>query len=208
MTQEDLQKKIEALKITLKTNSNDANATEKAIDELLSLKGQSMIEPTLLHIPTSDIKDSLNGETFILYKTKQGLLYHQKNGFNLHIPLNGMVNGLYEHAMWLIENKDKVNTFDEGMKQYYHTTLIELAYTFQLLFGMWITDVDFMAYRMKTIDSYIDLLERKIKEQSEKPLQEDNHEENAEFERTMMAIENLKEEVKEELKKEDKKTTD
>lgn len=198
MNKEELKKKLDEVRAKIKNNSKDAPFAEVLVDELVSLKGQMMIEPTLVHLPQTDVIDSIDDETFVLSKTKQGLYYHQKNGFDLLIPINGMTSGLYEQAMWLIENKDNVETFDEDLKQYYKLAMLEIAYTFQMLFGMWLVDKDLIEFRMSMIDKYFDLLSKKLKEAEEAPLQEDTPEENAEFEKTMKAIETLKEEIKKE----------
>lgn len=195
---EELKKKLDEVRAKIKSNSKDAHFAEVLCDELVSLKGQLSIEPTALHIPLSDIVDSIDGETFTLAKTKQGLLYHQKNGFDLFIPVNGMTNGLCEQALWLIEMKDKIEEESDGLKDYYEATMLEIAYTFQMIFGMWMADKDFIEFRMKSISEYIDLITAKIKEAENAPLQEETHEENAEFEKTVQAIETLKEEVKRE----------
>ena len=74
--------------------------------------------------------------------------------------------------------------------------MLEVTYTFQLLFGLWMNDEDFMLLRSECINKYIDLVAKKLKEWEEAPLQEETHEENAEFERTMQALETLKEEAR------------
>jgi hypothetical protein len=199
MKKKEFKEQIEETKIQLKAISRDSHHCDVLIDKLLSLKGQSMIEPTMIHVPMADVIDSIEGETFTLSKTKQGVVYHQKNGFDLFIPLNGMTSGLFEQINWLIDNKDTIdNEQDQDIKDFYKYSMLDIAYTFQMLFGLWMADADFMALRSECINKYIDLVAKKLKEWEEAPLQEETHEENAEFEKTVIAIETLKEEVKRE----------
>lgn len=199
MKREELKKKLDEVRVKIKSNSKDAHFAEVLVDELVSLKGQMMIEPTVLHIPLTDIVDSIDGETFTLSKTKQGVLYHQKNGFDLHIPLNGMTSGLCEQITWLIDNKDTIDEEqDQTIKDFYKYSMIDIAYTFQLIFGLWMNDIEFMELRSECINKYIELVTKKLKEWEESPLQEETHEENAEFEKTVIALETLKDEIKRE----------
>lgn len=193
----DFKKEINEVKAQIKAISNDAHHCDVLISKLLSLKGQSMIEPTMLHIPMKDVESSIEGETFTLNKVKQGVVYHQKNGFDLFIPYNGMTSGLFEQITWLIDNKDTIDDEqDQDIKDFYHYSMLEVTYTFQLLFGLWMNDEDFMLLRSECIDKYINLVTKKLKEREEAPLQEETHEENAEFEKTMQALETLKEEAR------------
>lgn len=199
MKKKEFKEQIEETKIQLKAISRDSHHCDVLIDKLLSLKGQSMIEPTMIHVPMADVIDSIEGKTFTLSKTKQGVVYHQKNGFDLFIPLNGMTSGLYEQINWLIDNKDTIDDEqDQDIKDFYKYSMLDIAYTFQMLFGLWMADADFMALRSECINKYIDLVAKKLKEWEEAPLQEETHEENAEFEKTVIALETLKEEVKRE----------
>ena len=193
----DFKKEINEVKAQIKAISNDAHHCDVLISKLLSLKGQSMVEPTMLHIPMKDVESSIEGETFTLNKVKQGVVYHQKNGFDLFIPYNGMTSGLFEQISWLIDNKDTIDDEqDQDIKDFYHYSMLEVTYTFQLLFGLWMNDEDFMLLRSECINKYIDLVAKKLKEWEEAPLQEETHEENAEFEKTMQALETLKEEAR------------
>jgi hypothetical protein len=197
MEKKELRKEIEEIKTQLKAISRDSHHCDVLIDNLLSLKGQSMIEPTMIHIPMADVESSIEGETFTMTKTKQGVVYHQKNGFDLVIPYNGMTGGLFEHINWLIDNKDTIDQEeDQDVKDFYHFSMLEVAYTFQMLFGLWMNDADFFTLRSECIDKYINLVTKKLKEWEEAPLQEETHEENAEFEKTMQALETLKEEAR------------
>lgn len=197
MEKKELRKEIEEIKTQLKAISRDSHHCDVLIDKLLSLKGQSMIEPTMIHIPMADVESSIEGETFTMTKTKQGVVYHQKNGFDLVIPYNGMTGGLFEHINWLIDNKDTIDQEeDQDVKDFYHFSMLEVAYTFQMLFGLWMNDADFFTLRSECIDKYINLVTKKLKEWEEAPLQEETHEENAEFEKSINALETLKEEVK------------
>lgn len=199
MEKKDLKKQIEETKVQLKAISNDAHHCEVLIDKLMSLKGQTMLEPTMIHIPLKDVESSIEGDTFTLNKVKQGIVYHQKNGFDLFIPYNGMTSGLFEQITWLIDNKDTIDEEqDQTIKDFYKYSMLEIAYTFQLIFGLWMNDIEFMELRSECISKYIDLITKKLKEWEESPLQEENHEENAEFEKTVIALETLKEEIKKE----------
>lgn len=199
MEKKDLKKQIEETKVQLKAISNDAHHCEVLIDKLMSLKGQTMLEPTMIHIPLKDVESSIEGDTFTLNKVKQGIVYHQKNGFDLFIPYNGMTSGLFEQITWLIDNKDTIDEEqDQTIKDFYKYSMIDIAYTFQLIFGLWMNDIEFMELRSECINKYIELVTKKLKEWEESPLQEETHEENAEFEKTVIALETLKDEIKRE----------
>ena len=196
MNKKELKQQIEETKTQLKTISKDTHHCEVLIDKLMSLKGQTMIEPTLIHIPTSDVISSIDGNTFTMTKTKQGVVYHQKNGFDMFIPLNGMTYGLYEQIDWLIEYKDKIDQEEvQEIKDFYMYAMLEVGYTFQMLFGLWMNDKDFVELRSKYINEYAELITRKYQEISDGEIQEETHEENSEFEKSVMALEDIKAEV-------------
>lgn len=196
MDKKELRKQLEETKTQLKGLCNDAHHAEVLIDKIVSLKGQMMIDPTLVHIPLSDVIDSIDGETFSLSKTKQGVVYHQKNGFNLFIPLNGMTNGLFEMINWLVDNKEKIETEEQDVKDFYKYTMLDVAYTFQMIFGMWTNDKELFDFRAESINKYIEIMTKKLNEIANGEAHEEDHAENAEFEKTLYALDTLKEEVK------------
>lgn len=84
MGRKELKAQLEEVKAKIKTNSKDAHFADALISELLSLKGQIDIEPTIVHILTSDIVDQLEGNTFSMIETKQGdAIYKVKGGYTI-----------------------------------------------------------------------------------------------------------------------------
>ena len=103
MDKDILKQKLEETKAKLKANSNDAHFTDALISEMLSLKTQLLHEPTLVHIPMSDISDVYKGDTFEISVTNDGqVVYHIYGGYTL-IADPRMVN-LNQTLRWLIES--------------------------------------------------------------------------------------------------------
>ena len=80
-----LQEKLEEKKKQLVAISKDAHFAKSLIEDLLSLQSQKCIEPTELHVPVSDVIDTLDFDAVSFKVCKTGLLFHAKSGYTVWI---------------------------------------------------------------------------------------------------------------------------
>lgn len=170
----------------IKANSKDVHYAEKLIKEL-----QAVTEPTLLHLPTSEVLDKIEGETFTLYSTAQGILYHQVNGFDILLPYNASTGNIIARLKWLIDNKEEINNASEDEKKYYLASMLDVASTFQFIVGLWIPDKKMEDFRINTVVAYMEILDNILKE-STSELQQQDPEKDGEFKDVALAIEEVK----------------
>lgn len=84
MNKTELKKKLEDVKSKLKTNSKDAHFADALIGELLSIKGQIDIEPTMVNVRIDDIADYFDGGNFEMCVTKDGTaVYRTRGGYTV-----------------------------------------------------------------------------------------------------------------------------
>lgn len=76
-----LQEKLEEKKKQLVAISKDAHFAKSLIEDLLSLQSQKCIEPTELHVPVSDVIDTLDFDPVSFKVCKTGILFHAKSGY-------------------------------------------------------------------------------------------------------------------------------
>lgn len=118
MDKEQLKKKLEEVKVKIKTNSKDAHFADTLIDEILSIKGQLDVEPTIVHIEEKDVVQKLDGDTFSMYITSRGdAVYHVKGGYT--IVADYRMNGLSEAIAGYVLNNDVLDTLSEEERELY-----------------------------------------------------------------------------------------
>ena len=197
MDKKELQKELADIKAKIKANSTDAHFADTLIAELLSIKGQIDHEPTIVHIPLSDVDDKLEGETFAIYSLKSGdVAYHLKGGYTLiasnrFFSLNDALRG-YVANQHIIDTE--LNAED---KELYENDLWASTYLLNLptiAFG----DLEFKYKIVNRIIEYLEELQNKLLVDAE--LQDETPKENKEFEDATMALENLKSEIDKEDK--------
>ena len=179
MTKEDLKKRLEETKAKLKANSKDPHFADALICDLLSLKGQLGHEPTMVHIPLSDVVEELKGDTFEMAVTKKGdAIYHVYGGYT--IIADPRLIGLNSTIRNYIASSNKTN---EGLDEDEQTDIeLDFSATRYVLsapmFAFSSPDIKFQIATdiVKWLnDTAEDLLNR--------PLQEDDEEANIAFEK-------------------------
>ena len=192
MDKKDLKKDLADIKAKIRANSTDAHFADTLIAELLSIKGQIDHEPTLVHIPLSDVNDKLEGETFAIYSLKSGdVAYHLKGGYTLiasnrFFSLNDALRG-YVANQHIIDTE--LNAED---KELYEKDLWASTYLLNLP-TIAFSDLEFKYKIVNRIIEYLEELQKKLLVDAE--LQDETPEENKDFEDATMALETLKSEI-------------
>lgn len=192
MDKKDLKKNLADIKAKIKANSTDAHFADTLIAELLSIKGQIDHEPTLVHIPMSDVDDKLEGETFAIYSLKSGdVAYHLKGGYTL-IASNRFFS-LNDALRGYVANQHIIDTeLNADDKELYENDLWASTYLLNLP-TIAFSDLEFKYKIVNRIIEYLDELQKKLLVDAE--LQDETPKENKEFEDATMALENLKSEI-------------
>lgn len=192
MDKKDLKKDLADIKAKIKANSTDAHFADTLIAELLSIKGQIDHEPTLVHIPLSDVDDKLEGETFAIYSLKSGdVAYHLKGGYTL-IASNRFFS-LNDALRGYVANQHIIDTeLNADDKELYENDLWASTYLLNLP-TIAFSDLEFKYKIVNRIIEYLDELQKKLLVEAE--LQDETPEENREFEDATMALETLKSEI-------------
>lgn len=192
MNKKDLKKDLADIKAKIKANSTDAHFADTLIAELLSVKGQLDHEPTLVHIPLSDVDDKLEGETFAIYSLKSGdVAYHLKGGYTL-IASNRFFS-LNDALRGYVANQHIVDTeLNAEDKELYENDLWASTYLLNLP-TIAFSDLEFKYKIVNRIIEYLEELQKKLLVDAE--LQNETPEENRRFEDATMALETLKSEI-------------
>lgn len=102
----------------LKNICSDAVFADRLIDDLLSLKGQLSIEPTLVHIPLDNVIAEYDFEHFKIIKTLNGYVFKMTGYEQIIRPT---CRTLYGQIDFLMETKDKYDTLSLKQKDMYDT---------------------------------------------------------------------------------------
>lgn len=192
MDKEILKKKLDEAKKKIKANSKDAHFADALVDELLSLKGQLGIEPTLVHIPVDDVVKTLKGETFEMSLTKHGdAIYHVYGGYTIVADGNRMRSLANAIADYVV-NQELVDKLDEKEREAYDLDLSASAYVLNI--PMLAFSDPNLKYDLAT--RMVSWLRESYETALAQPLQEETREQDAAFEDAAKAIENLKENSK------------
>lgn len=198
MQTKEIKAKIGGIKSQIVENSTVKNKARRLIADLLAAKGELDNEPTLVHLPMREVLGEVKGDTFTIYKTEQGMVYEMTNGFMLFIPKNGFTGGLYEMLEWLVDAKDTIDKEEKDIKDFYESTMTDLALSFSMLFGMWIGSEKTIKFRYDMVERYVTLVGELI---DGGELQPADYEAEAEYEKVEKATGMLREMAKEELEK-------
>ena len=192
MDKKDLKKDLADIKAKIKANSTDAHFADTLIAELLSVKGQLDHEPTLVHIPLSDVDDKLEGETFAIYSLNSGdVAYHLKGGYTL-IASNRFFS-LNDALRGYVANQHIIGTeLNAEDKELYENDLWASTYLLNLP-TIAFSDLEFKYKIVNRIIEYLEELQKKFLVDAE--LQDETPEQNKEFEDATMALETLKSEI-------------
>ena len=188
MEKKEIKAKIEEVKAQIKANSKDAHFAEKLIGDLLSLKGQYEHQPTMVHVAMDDILGTLEGNTFTIYKTKNGDTgFHLKGGYDLVVKPT--VESLNKSLASFIDYKDEVEKLTEDKREWYENDLI--ASQFCLTIPIYaFADLDFKYKVANMFADYMLKVQTDLLDNVE--LQEETPEENKRFEEATKGLEELK----------------
>lgn len=188
MNKSELREKMNEVIAKIKVNSKDAHYADKLVDMLLSLKGQLDIEPTLIHLPSEEVVDKLESDTFRLALCKSGeVVYHLKGGMD--IVVQPRAESLYNHLVETINMQDAIKELDEEQQQIIENDIIASTYVLNIPF-MAFGDLEFKYKLANVVIDYLVELQEKMLENAE--LQEETPMENTLFEEATMALEEMK----------------
>ena len=187
-TKEELNKELRVKIAKLKGLCDNAHYGEKLINDILSIKEQLCIEPTLIHVPCYETIKELDFESFKLYETKSGIIV-SANGFRMYV--RPWLHSLYGHLKALIEMKGNYDLLNEQEKENYD---LLLSGTFSIILNPLICFtndeywIDLATYITK---KQVELFQSKL----DAPLQEETPIEDEEFRKNILAAERFKQEV-------------
>ena len=191
MGKAELKKQMNEVVAKIKVNSKDAHYADKLVDMLLSLKGQLDIEPTLIHIPSDDIVEKLESETFRLALCKSGdVVYHLKGGMD--IVVQPKAESLYNYLVDTIRMQEGIKALDEEQQKILENDVIASTYVLNIPF-LAFGDLEFKYKLANIVIDYLVELQDKMLKDTE--LQEETPVENTLFEETTMALEEMKNEA-------------
>lgn len=188
MSNDKLNKKLEDIKKKIKANSKDAHFADALISDLLSIKGQMSIEPTIVHIPEADVVKKLKGETFEMAVTKHGdAVYHVYGGYTI-IADGSRMRSLAQSIADYVIHQDLVNDLDEKERELYDLDMSATAYVLNI--PMYAFSDQDLKYDLAT--KVVSWLRETFEKNMNIPLQDETPAEDAKFHETTMAIEDIK----------------
>lgn len=191
MGKAELKKQMNEVVAKIKVNSKDAHYADKLVDMLLSLKGQLDIEPTLIHIPSDDIVEKLESETFRLALCKSGdVVYHLKGGMD--IVVQPKAESLYNYLVDTIRMQEGIKALDEEQQRILENDVIASTYVLNIPF-LAFGDLEFKYKLANIVIDYLVGLQESMLDNAE--LQDETPRENALFEEATMALEEMKNEA-------------
>lgn len=188
MDKKILKERLDDVKKQLRTNAKDVHFFDKLIDEALSLKGQMGVDAIACGFTQGDVVDTIEQDTYRIIAGKAASAYQVKGGLtivaNHNIGLGQLLNNL-------VADKEEASKLEGEEKENYETYLSALAYVLNVPM-LAASDQDFM---FKIANETIKYLQESIERMNEMPLQEETVEENAEFEASVKAMEDIKESI-------------
>ena len=184
MDKKVLKERLDDLVRQIKTNSKDAHFADKLISDLLSVKGQMMVEP--VELDCGKKIDEYSGETFRITLTDRGALYHEYGGYSVFASPNN--TALYQTLEDMVINKDKYESADGEEKENIELTMSAIGYCLavpKIVFG----DVDMMFNVAKMV---IEHIRKQYEALMAEPLQDETIAEDEEFKSAALALEDLK----------------
>lgn len=190
MDKKVLKERLDDLVAQIKLNSKDAHFADKLIGDVLSVKGQMMVEPLVLDCGKE--QDEWKGETFCITLTNKGVLYHEYGGYSVFVTPNN--EALYDVLVDLVINKDEYAELDGEQKESFESLLTIIAYNLSLP-RISFMDKDFpQEIAIQTITFIRNMYDNLMNNE----LQEETVEEDNQFREATLALENLKDIAKEE----------
>ena len=98
-------------------SGKDKEKVNQLVDKIISLKGQIDIEPTLFHIPLSNLIKQYDNGSIVIYKCKDCIIWRNKGG-RMAVVYPGM-KAEYDFLMAMLEMKDEYEKSNEDVKMAY-----------------------------------------------------------------------------------------
>ena len=178
----DINAKIDEVIAQIKTNSKDAHFAETLVDKLLSLKGQKDVEPMELCVPLKEVINRYDFGSFEIVNCKGGIMFHAKGGYYAYVTPRS--KELYEHLSLIVDFKERFDELTEDEKKLYDnlfsatTMIMQIPMFAPSSVGMFFNVANFAA---EELNSFVEGIMKQ-------PLQEENHQDNAEYENLMDAL--------------------
>lgn len=182
MKKTELKEKLEATKAKIKANSKDAHFADALIDDLSSILGQLNHEPTLIHLPLSEVEDSIDGEHFEVNIMKDGTaVYHTRGGYT--IIADYRVAGLNLAIKNFVKDLREVANLSEADRK-----IVEL----EASANAYVLNVPMIAFSdakftLEIATKTVEYLNNLYREAMDAPLQPDDTKANKEFEEAVLA---------------------
>lgn len=192
----ELKKRLAEIQNRIKANSKDARFADELSAELLSIKGQLDVEPTLVHIPISENAKTLQGDTFEMVSDTMGCAFHTFGGYTIYAKRNDGNNAFCDVIDDYVANaKERDNMTDEEKKSF-DSILHAIVYCLNAPM-LCCSDAELL---FKVATDIVDYLVKVQEDALNADLKEETLKENEEFEGAMKAIESIKDQVdKEEI---------
>lgn len=191
MSNEELKKELDKTTAALIGISKDVRSTETLIDKLMSLKGQLDIEPTLLNIEVKDVIKECDFDAYKIISTKKGILYKTYGGYSVFVK--PQMSTLYKHLTNIMELEDNKDSLDEQSE----VNLSVLIYITSMIIHVPLYAFSKDEWMFEIFDCVKGVLEKSIKESLDAPLEDEDHEANAEYKEKVEFAEQLKKDMEE-----------
>lgn len=176
MDKDNLKKELKDVIAQLKNNSKDCKFASHLIDKAMSLKGQIDVEEVEMIVSISDVIKRYNFNTFELVRCKGGILFHVFGGYSAYVSVQ--MKCLYNHLSDILEMYDNLEDSDENQKTVVNTLMNATFIDMQIPLLIGLSD----DYLFDFASLYVDKIKELQDKLSDTELQEETHEENAEFE--------------------------
>lgn len=184
----ELNNKLNAKITQLKNICKDAVFADHLIDDLLSLKGQLSIEPTLVHIPLVNVIKEYDFEHFKIIKTLNGIVFKMTGYEQIIRPT---CRTLYGQLDYLLGLKDRYDTLTLEEKDIYDT-LFQATATILMNPAICFTDDDYWF----DVVTYITKRQNELFEKLlDTPLEPEDAEKDDKFMEEVKDLEDFKESV-------------
>lgn len=192
----ELKKRLAEVQNRIKANSKDTRFADELSAELLSIKSQLDIEPTLVHIPIGENAKTLQGDTFEMVSDTVGCAFHTFGGYTIYAKRNDGNNAFCDVIDDYVANaKERDNMTDEEKKSF-DSILHAIVYCLNAPM-LCCSDAELL---FKVATDIVDYLVKVQEDALNADLKEETLKENEEFEGAMKAIESIKDQVdKEEI---------
>jgi hypothetical protein len=189
MDKQELKEKLNDVVAKIKVNSKDQHYADTLVKQLLSLKGQIDVEPTLIHLPSDDIVQKMESDTFRIAILKSGeVVYHLKGGMD--IVVQPKAHSLYEFLTGIVSIQDELEKLSDEERNLILQDVTASTYVLNIPFIAF-GDLDFKYKLANDVIDYLVSLQDKYVDNAE--LQDETPDKNNLFEEAVMALEELKE---------------